>query len=337
MITIDGAQGEGGGQVLRTSIGLSLFTGDAFRIQNIRANRKKPGLLRQHLTAVEAAVAISNGSADGAVIGSKELVFRPGKVKAGDYRFAVGTAGSATLVLQTILPVLILGTEKSRLTLEGGTHNPHAPPFEFLHRAFLPLLNRMGPRVVARLDRAGFYPAGGGRFEVEVQPAKRLERLDLLSRGETTSRSACAIISNLSLNIGDRELKVVSQKLGWARECLRVEEVPSRGPGNALILEVGSENLMEVFTGFGERGLSAEMLAETVVAQVRDYLAAEAAVGEHLADQLLIPMALAGGGSFRTVAPSRHTITNCDVISKFLPVRFDIEKGEKNHVVSLRS
>jgi RNA 3'-terminal phosphate cyclase (ATP) len=335
MITIDGSTGEGGGQILRTSLALSLVTGQAFRIQNIRAGRNKPGLLRQHLTAVEAATKIGDAAVDGAILGSKELLFKPGKIKPGDYRFAVGTAGSATLVLQTVLPALIIGKQASRLVLEGGTLNPHAPPFDFLDRAFVPLINRMGPRVTARLERHGFYPAGGGRFEVEITPIAKLNPLNILQRGETKSRSARAIIANLSRNVADRELRVVADKLGWSSECLRVEETVSSGPGNALILELGFENITEVFTGFGERGIQAETVADHAAQEVRDYLASGAPIGEHLADQLLIPFALAQSGAFLTSGLSRHTQTNVEVISKFLPVRFSTVPSGNCHRISI--
>lgn len=335
MITIDGSLGEGGGQILRTSLALSLVTGQGFRIQNIRAGRQKAGLLRQHLTAVEAAAKVGNAAVDGAALGSKELEFKPGKVRHGDYRFAVGTAGSATLVLQTVLPALIIGKEPSRLTLEGGTHNPHAPPFDFLDRAFLPLLNRMGPQVSAKLERAGFFPAGGGRFTVEITPVERLAPLDLQNRGESKGRSARAIVSNLSSGVANRELKVVSEKLGWPRECLHVEEVESNGPGNAIILELAFEHITEVFTGFGERGVLAETVAEQVIGEVRDYLASGVPVGGHLADQLLVPLALAGSGSFLTGKLSRHTRTNIEVISKFIPVAFQPEESGDGCLISL--
>jgi RNA 3'-terminal phosphate cyclase (ATP) len=324
MITIDGSQGEGGGQILRTALGLSLVTGQSFRMQNIRAGRQKPGLLRQHLTAVEAATRIGNATVDGAVLGSKELTFKPSRVKAGEHHFSVGTAGSATLVLQTVLPALIMGSVESTLTLEGGTHNPHAPPFDFLERAFLPLVNRMGPTVSAKLERAGFYPAGGGRFSVSIKPSDNLQPLALLDRGEARSRSARAIVANLSRNVADRELKIVAEKLGWTRENLHVEQVASAGPGNALVLELASEHVTEVFTGFGERGVLAETVGEKVVSDVRTYLVSGAPVGEHLADQLLIPLALSRGGAFGCAAVSRHTRTNIDVIQKFLPGKFII-------------
>jgi RNA 3'-terminal phosphate cyclase (ATP) len=335
MITIDGSFGEGGGQILRTSLALSLVTGQAFRILNIRAGRSKPGLLRQHLTAVEAAAKVGDAAVDGAALGSKEVVFKPGKVRPGDYRFAVGTAGSATLVLQTVLPALLLGKESSRLTLEGGTHNPHAPPFDFLERVFLPLLGRMGPQITCRLERHGFYPAGGGRFAVDIAPTVKLTPLNLESRGESKSRTARALIANISAGVGNRELKVVSEKLGWPAESLLVEKVESNGPGNALVLELAFEHISEIITGFGERGVLAETVAENVVQEVREYLASGVPVGEHLADQLLIPIALAGSGSFATGKLSRHTRTNMDVISKFMPVSFRTEQTEKGWIISI--
>jgi RNA 3'-terminal phosphate cyclase (ATP) len=184
LVRIDGSAGEGGGQILRSALALALATGRPFEITNIRAGRKKPGLLRQHLTAVTAAAAVSGTQAPGARLGAGELRFTPGAIAPGEYRFAVGTAGSTTLVLQTVLPPLLVARGPSTLILEGGTHNPYAPPFDFLAKAFLPLVARMGPRVEAVLERPGFYPAGGGCIRVRVEPAPRLERLDLLERGE---------------------------------------------------------------------------------------------------------------------------------------------------------
>src|SRR5688572_17114432 len=174
MLIIDGSFGEGGGQILRTSLALSLITGRPFRIEKIRANREKPGLMRQHLTAVKAAGKIGQAEVEGAFIGAKELTFAPGEVVPGDYSFAVGTAGSATLVLQTVLPALITASKPSTLRLEGGTHNPYAPPFDFLARVFLPIVNRMGPNIEATLLRPGFYPAGGGKVNFTIEPAEKL-------------------------------------------------------------------------------------------------------------------------------------------------------------------
>jgi RNA 3'-terminal phosphate cyclase (ATP) len=340
MITIDGSFGEGGGQILRTSLALSLVTGQSFRIEKIRAGRKNPGLLRQHLTAVKAAAQIGQASVEGDGIGSTQLSFAPGRIQAGEYAFAVGTAGSTTLVLQTVLPALLCAAGPSRLTLEGGTHNPFAPPFPFLEQAFLPLLNRMltGGQVTATLGRCGFYPAGGGKLEIKVMPGLRLEPLELLERGEVRARRARALVANLPRAIAERELKVIGQKLNWPAEWLRVEEVKnSNGPGNLVSVEIESANAAEVFTGFGERGVAAEAVAIQAIQAARRYLAADVAVGEYLADQLLIPLALAGGGAFTTVAPSRHTTTNIEIIRKFLPIEVRCEEtGNRVWQISLQ-
>ncbi len=183
VIEIDGSFGEGGGQILRTSMALSLVTGKPFHINNIWEGRRKPGLLHQHLTAVNAAATISRAELQGNDIGSQELYFAPNKVKFGQYYFAVGTAGSCTLVLLTVLSALTTADAGSELILEGGTHNPYAPPFDFLDKAFLPILNRMGPRISTKLERPGFYPAGGGKFVALIEPAKKLSQIDLLDRG----------------------------------------------------------------------------------------------------------------------------------------------------------
>jgi RNA 3'-terminal phosphate cyclase (ATP) len=324
VLTIDGSQGEGGGQILRTALALALVTGTSFRIEKIRAGRQKPGLLRQHLTAVGAAVSVGSAEVEGAELGSPEIVFRPGSVKNGTYRFAVGTAGSTGLVLQTVLPALLTANGPSTLTLQGGTHNPYAPPFDFLARAFLPLLARMGPQVDATLERPGFYPAGGGQITVQVSPVTKLGALTLLRRGETIRRRARAIVSNLSERIAHRELRIVREKLGWQRDELEAEALDASagasGPGNVVMLEIESEHVTEVFTGFGQREVRAEAVAEQAVHDARGYLAAQVPVGAYLADQLMVPLALAGAGAFRTAPLSRHGRTNAEVIGQFLGV-----------------
>lgn len=334
MITIDGSQGEGGGQILRTSLALSLITSQAVRFENIRAGRKKPGLLNQHLTAVNAAAAISTAEVIGAELGSEALEFRPGLLKPGSYRFAVGTAGSATLVLQTILPPLLIASESSFIMLEGGTHNPAAPPFDFLQRCFAPVINQMGAGIELNLRHSGFFPAGGGNFLAEIQPAKKLHRIELLERGEIRRRRARALISKLSPAIAERELAVVRQELGWSSDECAIENVESAGPGNALLLEIENESGTAIFAGFGERGRKAEEVARVAVAAARQWMDARVPVDEHLADQLLLPLALAGGGSFRTTAPSSHTTTNASVIQQLLsiPIAFEQENSAVCHV-----
>lgn len=321
MIIIDGAAGEGGGQVLRTSLGLSMVSGRPFRIENIRAGREKPGLLRQHLTAVNAAAEISSARVDGAAIGSRALTFAPGKVRAGDYAFSIGSAGSTTLVLQAILPALLVADGPSNLTLEGGTHNPAAPPLDFLEKAYCPIVSRIGPRVSVALERWGFYPAGGGRFSASIQPAATLTPIDLTERGAALYNLAHAVIAAVPADVAKRELDLVAQQMHWPAESLRIKQVPNEhGPGNLVMLEVAHAHVTEVFTAFGQRGVRAEAVAADAIQQAKRYLAANVPVGPCLADQLMIPFALAGGGAFVTQSLTRHATTNIDVIQRFLDV-----------------
>jgi len=317
MIVLDGSHGEGGGQILRTALALALVTGKAFRMERIRARRAKPGLQRQHLTAVLAAAEVGSATLEGAALGSQELVFRPREILPGNYRFSVGTAGSATLVLQTVLPALWSAAGPSELELQGGTHNPLAPPFDFLQRVFLPVLERMGPKVEARLNRHGFYPAGGGRVTVTVEP-RPLRPIALLERGPVLARRVRVLLSRLPGSIGQREADAVCRGLDWPSECAHIEWVDSAGPGNAVLVEIACQHATEVFSAFGQRGVPAETVAEEVVRQARRWLDADVPVGEHLADQLLLPLALAGGGQFRTLPPSSHFETNRHTIGQFL-------------------
>jgi RNA 3'-terminal phosphate cyclase (ATP) len=344
MIVIDGSQGEGGGQILRSSLALSVVTGKAFRIERIRANREKPGLMRQHLTAVLAAAEVGGAEVVGAMTGATELTFVPRaggarEIAGGEYRFAIGTAGSTSLVLQTVLPALMLAREPCTVVIEGGTHNLHAPPFEFLEKAFLPLLKRMGVCVRAEMERPGFYPAGGGLVRFHIEPCGELGRLELTQRGAIVRRRARAVVANLHRSIAEREVKTLKEKLGWADEELAVEFLAaSRSPGNYVSIEIESTAVCEVVTGFGERGVMAERVAESAATEAASYIESGAVVGEHLADQLLVPMALAGGGAFTTVEPSLHTRTNIEVIKKFLDVEIAThELGGRVHKIEVKS
>ncbi len=331
MIKIDGSYGEGGGQIVRSSLALSLVTGRPFEIDNIRAGRKKPGLMRQHLTAVNAAAEVGCAKVTGNTIGSRKITFEPQTVNAGKYHFTIGSAGSTTLVLQTILPPLLVADKYTKITLEGGTHNPYAPPFDYLDKCFAPVINRMGPSVKMNLKRPGFYPAGGGRFTVEIQPVEKLDRIELIERGDITARRAKAYVANLPEQIGHRELKVIKQRLNWDKNWLELVEVKdSIGPGNLVTAEVRSENVTEMFTGFGMRSVPADKVPVPLVKEAREYLAAGVPVGRHLADQLLIPFAMAGGGRFRTVPLTMHSLTNIETIKKFLDVDFEVEKLDKD-------
>jgi len=331
MIIIDGSEGEGGGQILRTSLALSIWTQQPVCIQHIRAKRAKPGLLRQHLTAVQAAVAISNGQAQGAELGSRTLTFSPGKVQGGDYRFAIGTAGSCTLVLQTILCPLLLAERESTVTITGGTHNPGAPSVDFLQRAFFPLLARIGVDVQVTLKKYGFYPGGGGEIVARIQPSPTLQGIELCERGERQRSFAEAYIASLPVHIAERELKTVGELMSWRKEQLFVRGLSGQhGVGNVLNITLEHEHVTEVFTGFGERGVSAETVAKTACDEALEYIASNAAVGLHLADQLLLPLALSGSGRFNMPTPTQHFTTNAAVVETFLPIRIRLEKKEKN-------
>jgi RNA 3'-terminal phosphate cyclase (ATP) len=324
VLQIDGSMGEGGGQVLRTALTLSVALGRPFRIARIRAGRRRPGLQRQHLVAVEAAAAIGAANVTGAALGSSRLVFEPAACVPGRYRFDIGSAGSACLVAQTLLPALARCDRPSQVRVVGGTHNRAAPPFEFLSRTYLPLLSRLGVRASVRLDRHGFEPAGGGVLMVDVHPARALGGLDLLQRGRITSRRARAVVSGLPQQVAERELGVVADRLGWAGDELAVEAVEADCPGNVLLLELGSETVTEVFVGFGLRGKPAEAVAGEAVGAAQRYLQADVPVGEHLADQLLVPLALGGGGRFVSPPPSAHFATNVEVIRSFLDIHVTV-------------
>ena len=325
MLELDGANG--GGQLLRSALTLALCTGTGFTMRGIRAGRSRPGLMRQHLTCVQAACAISSGQATGATLGSTELRFVPGTVAAGDFNFALGTAGSTMLVLQTLLPALWQTGAPSRLRLEGGTHNPLAPSADFIQHAYLPAMRRLGACADLTLESHGFYPAGGGVVVASIEPCARLDVAAFHQRGALLSVEATALLSALSVTIGQRELAVLGQRLGLDEDQLHLRSVrPAIGPGNAVTVRVAHADHVELFTGYGERGVSAEKVAERLAAHVKHYLDSQACIGEHLADQLLLPMALAGGGEFTTCTASDHLRTNAALIEKFVAVEIDCEQ-----------
>lgn len=325
LIEIDGSQGEGGGQVLRTALALSLITGKPFRIDRIRANRQKPGLLRQHLTAVKAASEVGAAAVEGAEIGASTMTFVPQTLRGGALSFAIGTAGSTTLVLQTILLPVVLSGESATIEIEGGTHNPASPPFDFLDQAYLPLLRRMGAEISIELARPGFYPAGGGKIRVAIEGTRQLRRLEVVERGEIVSRRARAVVANLPYAIAQREAKTAGEELGWPEECLQAHTLTgSVGPGNAISIFVASENVTDAFTAFGAKGVPAEKVAHDAAKQAKRYINSGAAVGEHLADQLLLPLAAGAGGAFTTLPLSSHSLTNIEVIQRFVDVEIEV-------------
>lgn len=323
MLVIDGDMGEGGGQVLRTAVALSVCKQIPFEMFNIRARRPRPGLQPQHLAAVNAAARISGARVSGAVAGSQNLRFEPACVMAGDYCFDIGTAGSAILLAQTILPALLQTDAPTSLQVIGGTHNPMSPSFDFFQQAYCPLLARMGATIQTTLTRPGFYPRGGGMIKIAVAGKHNLQPIQLLQRGRLVQLEARILLAHLPEHIARRERNVLAERLTIDEDEIDIRHEPTAlGPGNVISINIRSEYVTEVFTGFGQRGVSAENVAGAVADQVNQYLRSGVPVGQYLADQLLLPMALAGRGSFLTQAPSLHTTTNIAVIALFTGQKF---------------
>ncbi len=298
MVVIDGSLGEGGGQVLRTSLSLSAITGRSVRLEKIRAGREKPGLKRQHLTCVRAVAEICSAEVSEVDVGSMELDFRPGPVKGGEYRFAVGTAGSVTLVAQTVIPVLLMADAPSSVTITGGTHVPFAPIWEFFAETYLPELRRMGARVEAEIESCGFYPAAGGVVRLRVWPfaKEKTENYALTDLGEYLGGKVVGVVSSISDSIAEAEVGIVGaqlRELGLEREIRRVE---SFGPGNYCYARLDYERSSVVFSSVGTYSKSRKAVANEVVKDVRDFVKSGRACEKHLADQLLVPAELLVGG-----------------------------------------
>lgn len=338
-LEIDGSFGEGGGQIVRSSLALAILTGRGVILDNIRAKRQKPGLARQHLTAVNAAAEISAADVKGASVGSTRLTFFPKRLAAGDYHFDIGTAGSTTLVLQTLLMPLLLADGPSRVVIEGGTHNPMAPPVDFIQSAYLPLVRRFGPQVRLTLDRYGFYPKGGGRITVEIEPTDKFAYFELLTRSPAEV-TATVLLADLPRHIADRELAVLRETGTVRHGQERVREVTARSPGNVVLIELAAAEVTEVFSALGERGVRAEDVARAAAQEVADHLATGAPIGPHLADQLILPLALSAshgqGGRFRTGPLTEHSRTHLELVQRFLPVTAEVAERDGQVEIALR-
>lgn len=337
MLVLDGSIGEGGGQILRSALSLSMVTRRPFKIERIRAARSKPGLARQHLAAVHAAKAVCNAEVSGDTLGSTTISFRPRAIQGGAHRVSIDTAGSATLVLQTIVYGLLRASEPSTVTLTGGTHNPMAPPFDFLEKTWAPALAQMGARIELALERPGFYPKGGGVFTARITPGE-LGRFDREERGAEKGRRAIASIAGLNEGIADRELRVARERLGISRDQLEKKVWDeSFGPGNAFTVELAHEHGTSLFTSVGEKALRAEQVAELAIGRALAFHESDAAIDEHLADQLLLPMAIGKGGQLTTTEPSAHTHTQLELLRTFLDVDADITtRDERTYRLEMR-
>ena len=329
LITIDGTQGEGGGQILRTSLSLSAITQTPFRMVNVRARREVPGLKRQHLTCVRAVAEVCGAQVEGDEVGSLALSFSPDPIRGGEYRFDVGTAGSATLVAQTVLPVLLMADIPSSVTISGGTHVQWAPIWEFFAFAYLPQLRAMGAEVETELIRHGFYPAAGGEIRLSIKPfdkARANKSWSFTGLGDYRGGRVVGIVSNIPRVIAENEAEIVSHKLPDLSLRQEVLEAQSPGPGNCCFAQLDFANASVVVSEVGSYNRSRKAVANGVVSQVRRFLKAGAAVEEHLADQLLVPLAVLlsrHGDSPEKLGmtiekETLHYTTNRDVIGRFV-------------------
>jgi RNA 3'-terminal phosphate cyclase (ATP) len=320
-VALDGSQGEGGGQILRSALALSVVYGRPFSIEKIRAGRPKPGLRRQHLACVRAAAALCGAVVQGDEVGSQRLRFEPTSELVPSLEIDIGSAGSTALVVQTLLPALLIAPHPITATVRGGTHNPMAPSLDFLIEVFVPMVAAMGGEVELACQRHGFAPAGGGEVRLACAP-RPLHPIELMEAGPVVRQRAVAVTARLPTHVAERELAMVRGELGWTEAECEVRAVEAAGAGNALLLYAErAGGGRELVTGLGERGTRAELVARRTCAELRAWLDAEVPVGEHLADQLLLPMLLAGGGRFRCHPLSLHTETNIETIAAFVPER----------------
>jgi RNA 3'-phosphate cyclase len=328
MIHIDGSQGEGGGQVLRSALTLAILSGKAVRIERIRARRPKPGLMAQHLQAVRAAAAVCGGRVEGDRPGSSSLTFEPGRIVSGRFHFEIGTAGSTSLVLQTIVAPLSFAGAISEVAIRGGTHVPWSPSFHYLQRHWLPVMRRIGFAVDLKLTAAGFYPQGGGEIRSEIRPASQLTALTLTERGACKRIHGISAVARLDARIAERQRAQAARRLesSGVPVDIRVEQLAAGSPGTMLLLMAEFEAARWAFCALGARGKPAERVADEAVDACFAFQASGAAVDSFLADQLILPLALVPGVStLRTACITPHLITNVEVVRAFLPVDIVVE------------
>ncbi len=342
MIVIDGSHGEGGGQVLRTSLSLSALLGKPVRIENIRLKRPNPGLQAQHLTGVQALAQVCRADLEDAELGSPTLSFIPrSSPRSGEYYWDVaearkgGSAGATSLVFQAMLMPLLLAEGSSRLSLRGGTHVAWSPPFHYLKMVYLPTLSRMGFQAHVEIEQWGWYPIGGGAMTAQVtgmgHQVSDVSGLDLTERGELKRLYGISALSNLPKHIAERQKRQAEKVLrreGFDPQ-IEIVDAPARGQGTALLLLAEFENVRAGFTALGRKGKPAEEVAEEACAKFLRHYESGAALDQHLADQLILPMALAErGSSFTTCRITQHLLTNIWVVERFLEIRFLVEGQE---------
>lgn len=341
MIEIDGSQGEGGGQILRTALSLSSITGRAFRIFNIRRGRAKPGLMPQHLVSVWAMARIAGAEVVGDTPGSPTLVFSPGRVIPGTYDFAIGTAGATTLVLQALIAPLLFAPGQSTLVLRGGPHVPFSPSWHYLNQVFAPTLARLGGGIELGLERCGFYPRGGGSVRCRVRPAAGVAPLPDEPRGRLLKVSGCSGVGNLPGSIAERQSRAALEHLGSVLGGdvpmeIEVRELSATGQGTFLFLRGEYEQAIAGFTSLGARGKPAEIVGKEAADEFLRHHETGMPIDPHLADQLVPYLALASGES--VIATSRisgHLVTNLDIAGYFLNITTELS-GKRDRPGTVR-
>lgn len=340
MIEIDGSEGEGGGQILRSALALSILTQRPFKLVNIRANRSKPGLQPQHLMCVRAAGSISAATYKGGSVGSSVLYFEPGAVKSGNYTFSIGTAGATALVLHTVyLPLALRGDKPSTVTITGGTHNQHAPCYHFLETTWATYLARLGMRVEVEMTRPGFYPRGGGEIRAVIHPCQRVNGLSLLTCPELTTAGGFSAFAGLSESVGRRQARRLSvrMKSEEVESHIPTEEWTAANPGSVAAVIFRQAPVPPLFFGLGERGKPAESVADDAAEEAIAFRDAKCPVDPHSADQLLLPLAFSADASeYRTSEITRHTTTNIETVRRFVDRDIWVEHGDgKSGVVRI--
>ena len=329
-IELDGSHGEGGGQILRTALSLSCVTGHALKLFNIRTGRKKPGLMPQHITCVRAASEISNAKIKGADAGSTELIFVPGKTIPGNYLFDIKTAGSCTLVFQTLLPPLMFGEKPSFITIKGGSHVPFSPTYHYLTEVFLPMLRNVGVPVDSTIYKYGFYPKGGGEVSFTVHPVSQVKGLNVSERGELTALHGYSAVSRLPMNIAERQKSAMEQKVRSLPADIHIMNVVSPGEGTFTFLAAQYESTLAGFSSIGKRGKPAEKVGAETAEAFLDFHHKSAAFDPHLADQIVLYLSLSReDSSFTTPSITEHLLTNLWVIRKFMGIHYEVE-GQLN-------
>lgn len=324
MIELDGSHGEGGGQILRSALALSILTGRPFKLVNVRANRKPPGLRPSHVMSVKAASDVCRARYKGGSVGSSSLYFEPGVVKAGKYQFSIGTAGATGLVLHTVyLPLALRGDADSELTITGGTHVATSPCYHYNATTWAAYLKRMGIEVALEMARPGFYPRGGGEIRATIRPCSRIRGLRIMDCPEFTTAGGFSAVAGLV----ERQQDIARRQARRLAHRLKMEGIESHvpdeywpgGPGTVAAAIFRQAPVPTLFFAVGERGRPAEAVADDAADQAIAFRNAKAPVDPHAADQIVLPLALSPDASeYRTTEITRHLTTNIDVIHRFL-------------------